>query len=72
MKAETRTLSLTKGKETFCFIYEIGQETKVLDAIIEWVNRTDLFFDWFDAAVLSHQLGCNLAKEMKAMLKAKT
>jgi len=66
-----RTLSLMKGKEHFCFRYEVGQETKVLDALIEMVNRRELAFDWFDAAVLSHQLGQHLAKELKTFLPKK-
>jgi hypothetical protein len=68
---ETKTLSLVKGHEQFCFKYEIGQESKVLDALIDMVNRRDLAFDWFDAAVLSHQLGQHLAKELKAYLPKK-
>jgi hypothetical protein len=66
-----KTLSLVKGKEHFCFRYEIGQEAKVLDALIEMVNRRELCFDWFDAAVLSHQLGQHLAKELKTFLPKK-
>jgi hypothetical protein len=66
-----KTLSLMKGKEQFCFRYEMGQESKVLDAMIEMVNRRDLPFDWFDAAVLSHQLGQHLAKELKTFLPKK-
>ena len=66
-----KTLSLVKGREHFCFRYEIGQEAKVLDALIELVNRRDLAFDWFDAAVISHQLGQHLAKELKAYLPKK-
>ena len=66
-----KTLSLVKGKDHFCFRYEVGQETKVLDALIEMVNRRELAFDWFDAAVLSHQLGQHLAKELKAFLPKK-
>jgi hypothetical protein len=66
-----RTISLMKGQEHFCFRYEVGQETKVLDALIEMVNRRDLAFDWFDAAVLSHQLGQHLAKELKTFLPKK-
>jgi len=66
-----RMLSLVKGKEHFCFRYEVGQETKVLDALIEMVNRRDMAFDWFDAAVLSHQLGQHLAKELKTFLPKK-
>ena len=66
-----KTLSLMKGKEHFCFRYEVGQEAKVLDALIELVNRRDMRFDWFDAAVLSHQLGQHLAKELKSFLPKK-
>jgi hypothetical protein len=67
----TKTLSLVKGEQHFCFRYEVGQEAKVLDALIELVNRRDVSFDWFDAAVLSHQLGQHLAKELKGFLPKK-
>jgi hypothetical protein len=67
----TRTLSLVKGEQHFCFRYEAGEESKVLDALIEMVNRREHCFDWFDAAVLSHQLGQHLAKELKAYLPKK-
>ena len=66
-----KTLSLVKGKEHFCFRYEVGQEAKVLESLIEMVNARDLSFDWFDAAVLSHQLGQHLAKELKTYLPKK-
>jgi hypothetical protein len=69
--AQVKTLSLVKGKERFCFRYEVGQEVKVLDALIDLVNRRDVEFDWFDAAVLSHQLGQHLAKELKTFLPKK-
>ncbi|MCS7032796.1 MAG: hypothetical protein NZ561_02245 [Phycisphaerae bacterium] len=64
-------LSLVKGRETFCFRYDVGQEAKVLDALVELVHRRDVAFDWFDAAVLSHQLGQHLAKELKGFLPKK-
>lgn len=66
-----RTLSLVKGREQFCFRYEIGQEARVLDALVDMVHRRDVAFDWFDAAVLSHQLGQHLAKELKGLLPKK-
>ncbi len=66
-----RTLSLVKGQHHFCFRYEPGQESSVLDALIDMVHRRDVNFDWFDAAVLSHQLGQHLAKELKAYLPKK-
>ena len=71
MTTTVRTLSLVKGQHHFCFRYETGQESKVLDALIELVNKRENSFDWFDAAVLSHQLGQHLAKELKAYLPKK-
>ena len=66
-----KQLSLVKGKDHFCFRYEAGQESRVLDALVDMVNRADVAFDWFDAAVLSHQLGQHLAKELKPYLPKK-
>ena len=40
----------------------------MLDALVDLVNRKEYSFDWFDAAVLSHQLGQHLAKEFQAYL----
>jgi hypothetical protein len=69
--AQVKTLNLVKGREQFCFRYEVGQESKVLESLIDMVNRRELTFDWFDAAVLSHQLGQHLAKELKGYLPKK-
>jgi hypothetical protein len=69
--SEMRTLSLVKGERHFCFRYEAGQEVKVLDALIDLVKRRKFEFDWFDAAVLSHQLGRHIAKELNAYLPKK-
>ena len=68
---DVKTLSLVKGREHFCFRYEVGQESNVLDALVDMVHRRELGFDWFDAAVLSHQLGQHLAKELKTYLPKK-
>lgn len=69
--ATMKTLNLVKGNEQFCFRYEVGQEKLVLQSLVEMVNRRDLAFDWFDAAVLSHQLGQHLAKELNGLLPKK-
>jgi hypothetical protein len=68
---EVKTLSLVKGAEQFYFRYEVGQETRVLDALVEMVHRKEVALDWFDAAVLSHQLGRHLAKELQTYLPKK-
>jgi hypothetical protein len=66
-----RTLSLVKGKDQYLFRYEEGQEADVLHSLVDMVNRRDVSFDWFDAAVLSHQLGQHLSKELKGYLPKK-
>lgn len=66
-----KTLNLVKGTQQFCFRYEVGQESQVLESLVEMVKRRELSFDWFDAAVLSHQLGQHLAKELKGYLPKK-
>jgi len=71
MAGEIKMLSLVKGRHQFCFRYEVGDEARVLESLVEMVNRRELPFDWFDAAVLSHQLGQHLAKELKAYLPKK-
>ncbi len=68
---ESRSLSLVKGEHTFLLRYEAGSEQDVLDSLAEMVRRRDLPFDWFDAAVLSHQLGQHLSKEMSGLLPKK-
>jgi len=68
---DMKTLSLVKGDQYYCFRYEVGQESKVLDALVEMVHKKQCNFDWFDAAILSHQLGRHLAKELKAYMPKK-
>ena len=37
-----KTLNLVKGREQFCFRYEVGQESKVLESLIDMVKRREL------------------------------
>jgi len=71
MGSDIKTLSLVKGDQYYCFRYEVGSESKVLDALVEMVHKKQCNFDWFDAAILSHQLGRHLAKELKAYMPKK-
>jgi len=67
-KLEPRHISLVKGAHTFSFRYTPGDEPAVLEALADIVKSRQLPFDWFDAAVLSHQLGQHLSKELQAFL----
>lgn len=59
-----RQLSLMKGPEKFVFRYRPGSEAEVIDAFAALASRTDSRFDWFDAAVLSYQMGRRLEMEL--------
>ena len=59
-----RQLSLVKGDERFIFRYTTGQEAQVIDAFASLAGDRGTDFDWFDAAVLSYQLGRRLETEL--------
>ncbi len=59
-----RQLSLVKGEERFVFRYQQGHEPRVVDAFAELAADRESSFDWFDAAVLSYQMGRRLETEL--------
>lgn len=67
--AKTKTIDLIKGKQRFYFKYEDGEEGKLIDAIVEMVQRRDLDFDWFDAALVTNQISEHTSKELLKHLK---
>lgn len=69
--SETKTLLLAKNEHRFVIVFDVGTESVVMDALIALVNNVDEPFDWFDAAILSHQVGQHLAKELKSFLPKK-
>lgn len=57
VKAERKCLSLVKGHHRYVFQYGEGQEPEVLASIVELADDPASGLDWFDAAVLSFQMG---------------
>lgn len=64
MKDVIRQLSLVKGDERFVFRYQAGQEASIVDAFASMAADERSRFDWFDAAVLSYQMGRRLETEL--------
>ena len=60
----TRQLSLLKGSQRYVFRYQVGTETEVIQAFATLAADGGRNFDWFDAAVLSYQMGRRLEQEM--------
>ncbi len=50
-------LSLDKGGHRYVFRYRPGSEAEVIGAFASLANDEQSGFDWFDAAVLSYQMG---------------
>jgi hypothetical protein len=64
-----RQLSLVKGTERFVFRYLAGDEARVIDAFATFAADRSTQFDWFDAAVLSYQMGRELETELDEVAK---
>ncbi len=56
MNATRRCLRLSKGRHHFVFWYYEGQELAVMASLIGMAENADGEFDWFDAAVLTHEV----------------
>jgi hypothetical protein len=57
-----KQLTLVKGSERFIFRYAQGAEAAVLDCLIDMASDAQCVLDWFDAAVLSYQIGRTLGE----------
>ncbi len=66
---QIRQLSLVKGGARFVFRYPTGQEAVVIDRFATLAADRSTDFDWFDAAVLSYQMGRRLEKELDQVAK---
>ncbi|MCC7292818.1 MAG: hypothetical protein IT449_12225 [Phycisphaerales bacterium] len=64
-----RQLSLVKGSQRFIFRYPAGREADVIDAFARIAGSPDTEFDWFDAAVLSYQMGRRLETELDQVVQ---
>ncbi len=59
-----RHLSLVKGHHRYVIRYTGGREADVIDALASLASDPESEFDWFDAAVLSYQMGRRLEMEL--------
>lgn len=64
-----RQLSLVKGSQRFIFRYPAGREVEVVDAFTRLAGSRESDFDWFDAAVLSYQMGRRLETELDQVVQ---
>ena len=67
MKLAQRCLSMVKGGHRYVFRYAEGCEAELLSSFVALANDPDSEFDWFDAAVLSYEMGQQLSRELDAV-----
>ncbi|GMU24068.1 MAG: hypothetical protein AMXMBFR13_41450 [Phycisphaerae bacterium] len=60
-----RQLSLVKGKHRYVFRYQAGREPDIIAAFAALAADENSEFDWFDAAVLSYQMGRRLELDLE-------
>jgi hypothetical protein len=54
---------MVKGQHRYVFRYTEGCEAELLSSFVALANDPATEFDWFDAAVLSYQMGQQLSRE---------
>lgn len=60
-------LALVKNGKRYVFSCAPGHEAQTLNQIAEMVTRDESDLTWFDAAVLSHQLGERMSKRLSEL-----
>ena len=60
-----RQLSLVKGSHRYVFRYEAGKEAEIITSFASMASDPNSDFDWFDAAVLSYQMGRRLEMDLE-------
>ena len=66
--AQSKKLVLLKNGQRYLFAFEAGDERQVFATLVELVKDPDNDLDWFDAAVLSDQMGRQMGQQMQQIL----
>ncbi len=61
-------LVLVKNGQRYVFRYAPGDETGLLESLIEMARDPQSDLTWFDAAMLSHQMGQQFGKKIDQMV----
>ena len=59
-----RDITLLKGPHSYRFVAVDGDEATLLDAASSLAGRTDSDFDWFDVALIAHEMGRRLTTHL--------
>jgi hypothetical protein len=62
-----KQLTLVKEDQRWLFRYRPGEEARLLQTLADAAKDPSVNFDWFDAAVLCHQLGHRLQTRLQQL-----
>jgi len=68
--ANQRQLVLNKQGRRYVFRYSVGEEASFLKGLEAMARSSDSDITWFDAAVLSHQMGQRLGQDIAQLKRA--
>ena len=60
-------LMLVKQGQRYLFRYRNGEEVQVLEGLAEMARDPQSGLDWFDAAILTHQMGKEFTQRLEAL-----
>ena len=66
---DLRQISLVKGSQRYVFRYNPGSEPQIIDTFIEMADDAENEFDWFDAMILSYQMGKQMDHQLDQALE---
>lgn len=65
---DPRQVCLVKAGQRYVFRYTRGEEAQLLNDLAEMARDPNCELNWFDAAVLSHQMGRSFGHQLEQML----
>lgn len=65
----TRQLVLVKRGQKYVFRCDQGDESTLLNQVVDLVQRGETELDWFDAALISHELGRRMCRNLSDMVR---
>jgi hypothetical protein len=67
---DVRELVLVKNGQRYVFRYTPGEENKLLTGLADMARDPKSELNWFDAAVLSHQMGRAISQQLERLKKS--
>lgn len=64
-----RHVVLVNDRHRWLFRYSAGEEARLLDDLAAMADDPQSELTWFDAAVLSHEMGQRLGQQLEQILK---